>query len=103
MGNPFFTYDKIEEIKGIIHIVRTHQGEGGSSPKHKLFIKSTMYPIQNAYWGGTGAGGRVFNIFAFCVHIIIMWMTPSIIVDCSYDLNSMFIYCYINMNSMFAG
>ena len=44
------------DSKGVIHIVRTHQG--GVSPKRTLFIKSTIFPIQNAYWGGGGGGTK---------------------------------------------
>ena len=41
---------------GVIHIVRTHQGGGGGfSPKRTLFIKSVIFPIQNAYSGGGGS------------------------------------------------
>ena len=53
---------------GVIHIVRTHHGGwvggggGGGSPKRTLFIKSTIFPIQNAYWGGGGGGGGKKNV-----------------------------------------
>ena len=52
---------------GVIHIVRTHQGGGGGgvSPKRTLFIKSTIFPIQNAYWGGGGGVGGGNKIFDF--------------------------------------
>ena len=50
------TWSKQAQI-GAIHIVRTHQG-GGVSPNRTLLIKSTIFPIQNAYWGG---GGGIFD------------------------------------------
>ena len=37
-----------------------YASRGGVSPKHTLFIKSTIFPIQNAYWGG-GGGNKIFD------------------------------------------
>ena len=49
------TWSKQAQI-GAIHILRTPQG-GGVSPNRTLLIKSTIFPIQNAYWRGDGGGG----------------------------------------------